>query len=181
MNFKLRPSFSSSSDYPRDARDRTLRDTLVFGIKSEKVRRDAIDEGDTLTLAKFIQLAKTQEATEAQMAAMKTEPVSSSAHAVRSKQKKYDKNRKTEPQQPHTKSNGKKTQKCGYCGGEHSRSDTWPAKGATCNFCQKKGHFAKVYRQKKKVQDIGTSADTYTLNDIGSITSLQVCQLSSNL
>ena len=41
-------------DYPRDARDRVLRDTLVFGIKSEKVRRDTIDEGDTLTLAKVI-------------------------------------------------------------------------------------------------------------------------------
>ena len=162
-------------DYPRDARDRILRDTLVFGIKSEKVRRDAIDEGDTLSLAKVIQLAKTQEATEAQMAAMKTEPASSSAHAVRSKQKKYEK-KKTETKQPHTK----KTQKCGYCGGEHSRSDTCPAKGATCNFCQKKGHFAKVCRQKKKVHDIDASADTFTLNDIGSITSSQVCQLSSN-
>ena len=165
-------------DYPRDARDRILRDTLVFGVKSEKVRRDAIDEGDTLTLAKVIQLAKTQEATEAQIAAMqKAEPSSStaSAHAVRSKPQR--KKKTVNPQTP--KPDGKKPSKCGYCGGEHSRSDTCPASDTTCNFCQKKGHFAKVCRQKKRIHDIDTSADTLTLNDIGSITSTQICQLSS--
>ena len=34
-------------DHPREAQDRILRDTLVCGVKSKKVRRDAIDEGDT--------------------------------------------------------------------------------------------------------------------------------------
>ena len=46
-------------DYPRQAKDRILRDTLVFGVKSEKVRRDAIDEGNTLSLAKIAHLAIT--------------------------------------------------------------------------------------------------------------------------
>ena len=36
-------------NFPAAVRDKTLRDTLVFGIKSEKVRRDAIDIGNDLT------------------------------------------------------------------------------------------------------------------------------------
>ena len=87
-------------DYLRQAKDRIFRDTLVFGVKSEKVRRDAIDKGDTLTLDKIVQLAKTQEATEAQLTAMKAE-VSTTTHAVRNKPQKKPK--KQEPQQqPHS-------------------------------------------------------------------------------
>ena len=87
-------------DYPRQAKDRILRDTLVFGVKSEIVRRDAIDDGDTLTVAKLVQLAETQEATEAQLTAIKAE-VSTTTHAERNKPQKKPK--KQEPQQqPHT-------------------------------------------------------------------------------
>ena len=43
-------------NYPSDARDQILRDTLVFGRKSEKVQRVAIDKRDTLTLANVISL-----------------------------------------------------------------------------------------------------------------------------
>ena len=82
--------------YHRDAVDRILRDTLVFGIKSDKVRRDAIDEGDTLTLQKLIQIAKTHESTETQMAAMKSEQTSST-HAVRSKPKKKNQANQSNP------------------------------------------------------------------------------------
>ena len=110
---------------------------------------------------------------------MKAE-VSTTTHAVRSKPQKKPK--KQEPQQqPHTKPDGKKTQRsCGNCAGEHSRREPCPAKNATCNFCKKKGHYMKVCRQKKKeTHDIETSQDSYTLNDVGSITTHQINTLST--
>ena len=37
------------SRYPVAVKDESLRDTLVFGLKSDKVRRDAIAKGNDLT------------------------------------------------------------------------------------------------------------------------------------
>lgn len=42
------------SRYTGDAQTEMLRDTLVFGIASVKVRRDAISEGNKLTLNEHI-------------------------------------------------------------------------------------------------------------------------------
>ena len=166
--------------YHRDAVDRILRDTLVFGIKSDKIRRDAIDEGDTLTLQKLIQIAKTHESTETQMAAMKSEQTSST-HAVRSKPKKNKPGKPKQPSnsQPQKPDRQKTTNKsCGNCDGQHAKSDPCPAKTAVCNFCKKKGHYAKVCR-KKAAHEASNSIDTYTLNDIGSITTQEVGNVCS--
>ena len=91
-------------------------------------------------------------------------------HAVRSRQP--NRQGKSKPPQPQPKPDGQKNQKtCGNYGGEHSRRETCPAKGEKCNFCKKKGHYQKVCRQKKReLHDIETSQDSYTLNDVGSIT-----------
>ena len=51
------------SGYPAAARDEMLRDTTVFGIKSDKVRRDAIAIGNDLTYRQVYDLAKTEEST----------------------------------------------------------------------------------------------------------------------
>ena len=62
-----------------------LRDTLVFGIKSDKVRRDAITIGNDLTYQQVNDLAKTEKSTAAQMDIIAGSESSPQVHAVRSR------------------------------------------------------------------------------------------------
>ena len=49
---------------------RNVNDTLVFGLNSDKVRKDAIAPGNKLTFQQRLTKAKTEESTTAQMKAM---------------------------------------------------------------------------------------------------------------
>ena len=53
--------------YDSAAKETTLRDTLVFGVASDKVRKDAIALGNSLTFKQVYDLAKVDESTKAQM------------------------------------------------------------------------------------------------------------------
>ena len=53
---------------------------------------------------------------------------------------------------------------CENCGRSHSKSEACPARGQTCNYCKKKGHFIQVCRKRMrskqrihKIQDTATS------------------------
>ena len=70
--------------YGQDQKAETLRDTLVFGIKSDKARRDAIAIGNGLTFQQVYDLAKTEESTSAQMEII-SKGAQSDVHAVRSR------------------------------------------------------------------------------------------------
>ena len=48
------------SGYHQDFREEMLRDTLVFGLNSDKVQKDAIALGNKLTLQQIYDLAKTE-------------------------------------------------------------------------------------------------------------------------
>ena len=52
--------------YDPAAKENTLRDTLVFGVASDKVRKDAIALGNSLTFRQVYDLAKVDESTKAQ-------------------------------------------------------------------------------------------------------------------
>ena len=68
-------------------KDETLRDTLIFGLKSDKVRKDAISKGNSLTFQQVYDLAKTEESTRAQMQVTRQGDLTSESHFVRSKKK----------------------------------------------------------------------------------------------
>ena len=55
----------NESRYHQDFKEEMLRDTLVFGLNSDKVRKDAL--GNKLTFQQIYDLAKTEESTNAQM------------------------------------------------------------------------------------------------------------------
>ena len=57
----------NDSGYDPAFQEETLRDTLVFGLKSDKVRKDAISKSNALTFQQLYDLAKTEESTRAQM------------------------------------------------------------------------------------------------------------------
>ena len=75
------------SGYQAAVRDEHLRDTLVFGLKSDKVRRDAIVKGNDLTFQQVYELAKVDESTRAQMKAITNNEGTTELHTVRSRKK----------------------------------------------------------------------------------------------
>ena len=75
------------SGYDPAFKDETLRDTLIFGLKSDKVRKDAISKGNALTFQQVYDLAKTEESTKAQMQVIKQGNENTELFSVRSKKK----------------------------------------------------------------------------------------------
>ena len=149
-----------------------MRDTLVFGLKSDKVRRDAIAKGNALTFQQVYEFAKVDESTRVQMKAITQHEDSSELHVVRSRKKpSLFKKTQQEPEQKDTNSKGDKksfkkpfkfkSRGCFRCGGNHDRSADWPAKFAKCEYCGKQGHFLKVcLKGNQRVHQIGTSDGT---------------------
>ena len=152
------------SGYSAEVKDETLRDTLVFGLKSDQVRRDAIKLGNTLTLKQVYDLAKVEESTRAQMEVITKGDPTTDVHAVRSRNKKFSSFKPQMRQQRFIKEqdsgqNGRQQQQqkfkaklCPKCGGSHQKPDTCPAKSAECRYCGKTGHFKKVCFKRKQNQ-----------------------------
>ena len=156
--------------YAEATKDETLRDTLVFGLASDKVRKDAIALGNDLTLKQVYDLAKVEESTRTQMDIISPtgREDNSSIHAVRSKKSSHTKTFPAQNQQTRQKqrpiqyssANHQQTQQskfrgCMRCGGKHAKTDACPAKNAQCNFCRKIGHFMKVcLKRNSKVHEM---------------------------
>ena len=64
------------------AKENALRDTLVFGVASDKVRKDAIALGNSLTFKQVYDLAKVNESTKAQMKIISKGDKKSDLHTV---------------------------------------------------------------------------------------------------
>lgn len=157
--------------YAPAVRDETLRDTLVFGLKSDQVRKEAIKLGNKLTFKDVYDLAKIEESARVQMEAISQGD--NTVHSVRSKhrsasfkpfnkpdtkQKKYNKewrsSKESKPRNFKIKYKG-----CLRCGGNHHKSETCPAKSAKCRNCGLSGHFAKVC-MKKRLQQLHEIVDS---------------------
>ena len=77
------------SGYQEAVKEETLRDTLVFGLKSDKVRRDAIAKGNALTFQPVYEFAKVDESTRLQMKAITQHEDTSELHAVEVERRLY--------------------------------------------------------------------------------------------
>ena len=159
------------SGYQEAVKEETLRDTLVFGLKSDKVRRDAIAKGNALTFQQVYEFAKIDESTRVQMKAITQHEDTSELHAVRSRKKpSFFKKPQQEPEKNIDSKGDKKSFKkpfkfkpkeCFRCGGNHDRSAECPAKFAKCKYCGKQGHFLKLcLKRNQRVHQIGTSDRT---------------------
>ena len=170
------------SGYPNAVREETLRDTLVFGLKSEKIRREAIAIGNDLTFQQVYDLAKAEESTVTQMNIISKGSQPEEVHSVRSRRppqssrrQKQDRDRafQKDSNQPKAKNFSKPSKPCGKCGGNHAKREECPAKSVECHLCGKVGHYKRVCRSKNQVnemyQDEGDEFNAYTLSDIGSI------------
>ena len=70
------------SGYQEAVKEKTLRDTLVIGLRSNKVRRDAIAKRNALTFQQVYEFAKVDESTRVQMKAITQYEDSTELHAV---------------------------------------------------------------------------------------------------
>ena len=68
--------------YDPAAKENTLRDTLVFGVASDKVRKDAIALGNSLTFKQVYDLTKVDESTKTQRKIISKGDEKSDLHTV---------------------------------------------------------------------------------------------------
>ncbi|CAC5380903.1 unnamed protein product [Mytilus coruscus] len=130
--------------------DRMVRDRIVFGTKSSKVREKLINEGSELTLEKALDIARTYELSQRQLQTMNIGE-DQNVNSINRK-KIYSKQTKKKTVM-HTNMNKvldlninrtKKIHVCQRCGYDHNAGSYCPAKGKQCKKCDKKDHFAKM-------------------------------------
>ena len=152
--------------YDHAMEDEMIRDHVVFGIKSTKVREKLINEGNDLTLEKCMDISRTYELSQKQLKSTNSgeDP---NVHAIRTKfptkqrsVRKKEKKKSSSEKSTHEK----QAVKCMKCGYTHSDKQC-PAMGKKCRFCHKLNHFSKMCllrkRQKKRHRKGIHSLDDY--------------------
>ena len=143
-----------------------IRDRIVFGTNSLKVREKLISKGAKLTLDKAVEIARSHESSQAQLTAMAAETADGSIHLVQ--RRNQEKGTQDTQHQNHPSPNqpspsykppkGMKT--CGNCGRPHNASAKCPTRSQTCLYCKKLNHFAEVCQSKARRQRIHTIEDS---------------------
>lgn len=128
-----------ASECRYDNVDEHIIDALIFGSRRPRVQAKLLELDQTLTLAKAIDIARTEEATSAQLQDIRginTIPVHATTHKSPSTQLKTHSH------------DSKQAQTCGNCGTSHdsTQKSLCPANGTKCNNCGKPNHWAKVCR-----------------------------------
>ena len=160
--------------------DEMIRNRIVFGTKSMKNREKLFDEGAGLTLERAINIARSYEASQAQLKAMNPAANKGKIDVI-----SRPKSRNIQPKhgtsaQAAQQCNLKSTQaahwhcdenpanNCKNCGRSHNKSEACPARGQTCNYCKKKGHFIQVCRKrmrsKQRIHEIQDTAISFEEN-----------------
>ena len=133
--------------------DKMVRDKIVFGVSSSKIRERLINEGSTLTLAKAVEIGHSYEISRSQLQSM-------------------DRTVKTETEVNHVKEE-RFYNKCFFCGRGHVRGKC-PAYGSTCNKCNKKNHWSqqcetatKHMSRRKQKGKAGRSQNSNSVHSVG--------------
>lgn len=125
-----------------ELKDSLIRDTIIIGIRDERLKERMLREPD-LDLSKALLLGNSAEQTRNHVKELKQEVAE-----IDSIKKTPSNNRNID--RPIIEN-------CRYCGGSHRRGSC-PAYGQTCNKCKKSNHFAKVCQAKpKRVETIETN------------------------
>ncbi len=143
---KLR-TLVNEANYPDEQKDRFLRDFLVFGMNSDRVRKDCLKLGNTLTFDNARDMARAEESAEQQLKIIGTH--TAEVHAINRSRYK-GKGPKHDTKTQHSTNHSQKSQGCGYCGDTFHPREQCPARKAKCGNCHKIGHYARVCRMKQK-------------------------------
>ena len=133
------------SEFPNDARDRLLRDTLIHGISSDSSRTKIVKKGKDISLNDVLDICRTQVAVDQQMSCIT--PSKQISYLKYGNNKKAKPPPKAKPMTGHgTVPQGSKCFRCGR--GTHQKDQKCPASDATCRHCGRKGHYEVICQQK---------------------------------
>ena len=126
--------------------DEILRDRLVFGIQSVRLRERLLREKD-LSLETVLSICRASETSAAQLKDIGNAGNIHALQATRSRAGEATGGRVVH------KSNVGRVADCKYCGREHQRTkQACPAYGKTCSNCSKANHFAKKCQQRHQLK-----------------------------
>ncbi|KAL6462444.1 hypothetical protein MHYP_G00288660 [Metynnis hypsauchen] len=150
--------------------DEMVRDRIVFGINSPRIREKLLCYGSGLTLENAIDIARSHELSQQQLKTMvfpTANQASQSVHAVNRWTNKAAHTRHGRKVAGGADDDGAvRSKECGACGRAHSRTEDCPAKGRQCNKCKKFNHFAKVCRARtQQKQTTFKSKKVHTVSD----------------
>ncbi len=136
-----------------DLSEGLIRDQVVYGIRSDKLRERLLREAD-LTLTKAVELCKASELSQLHMTAF-TGSETQTVHGVtqkngRRRKPQFDTKRDTRVDKNTDTEQKDKLSVCNKCGTMHAKNRC-PAHGKICNWCKNMNHFASqcIFRKKK--------------------------------
>lgn len=146
------------------SREENIRDRIVVGIMDKDISRKLQLMKD-LTLADTIQTVRQAEEV-ARQVNMQGEAVGT-VHEVTQKSHKYPTSKQHRGPKDRKGGDERKCFKCGKT--QHNKEENCPAKKAICHVCHRVGHWARVCRSKKQVNEV-TEQPSYflgTVNNVG--------------
>ena len=166
-----------------------IRDRIVIGIATDKIREKLFNEGSELTQEKAINIARSYESSQKELKAMASDLKEENVHLIhKSKQQnnfkqahqrtqfpRHMSSRMSDPQEkpPHGFQNQARNEntraQCDNCGREHGNRERCPAKGQTCNYCKKPGHFIQVCRARKAINRQVHDLEEYQTSEFESV------------
>lgn len=141
------------ANYP-DHYYRFLRDFLVLGMNSDRVRKDCFKKGNTLSFNEAREMAKAEKSADKQFQLMNT---AVEVHPVTSENGNPNQRDQSDAvggmKRTQNGNQWGKTPTCRNCGwGPHAREQC-PTKKVKCHYCQEVGHLAKVCLSKLRKKE----------------------------
>ena len=144
-------------DFCPHCADSQLRDRIVTGVQDEDTLRALLSESD-LTLRTAIDICRARETAQQNSAALSSsiQPISTYRRNRTASARRPAHNRRESPRREGTRGTPA-PDKCPNCGwSAHDHSQACPARMATCYWCERRGHFQSVCRQRAASNE-GTS------------------------